>query len=775
MVAKVAKIMGLDADKGHKWLRPALVAIPVIAILATLFIWQPWNSSYGSQGVIAEAQAATADLQSYRVSIEGTGDTESEAYKIEAEFSAPDRYHNIYSGNGFDMEVILISEVPYFRELLEASVGVSTWSRMAQGYSSLVSREYTTRTLDYLTGVQELPDEVIDGVNCVHIGGTYDWEKQMREFLGGDSQRGRPPISEARLQEMIEEREEAGITTINLWIGKEDYLIRKMERVTQIPDKNGVIQSGTQILRFYDLNEPIAIEAPVDSQGNLLPGWITTHPESPNIGTEMQADIDNYDPSNRNVTFNITLTNIGEDTLTDVDVRIQSVFPDREDNPNAEIWQSSESGQLTRGPYTLDASKSLEYGATFGYDATSIDPDIISETIENSYIEVSYFIPNGQLKVEIFHFDAPESLYTLSTVVPPHLVPIEIRPSGEYRIKEMGATYTGNGVTGEIKGKEYLFVEINTAGAEEPASPGILVLDITNKTSPRKVAYLNTGDDTRYIGGASLYESILYVSADDYLWVIDVTNPSSPKELSRLPGLDTNQMMFSGKYALINDGNHDIVTLDLSDPANPQRIGNLPLSSATSIQMDVYGDYLLAEANDVLYTIDASSPPSLEIVGETSFRAPLDDETPDIIYPYHIMGTEIEGDYAYVTLSTEGNLAIGILDLSEPASPVEIAFHRLKGSFHGSLFISGERAFVFTMNNWPSDLRKRLDILDISDPAKPEETGFGYMPDSWSFFPDTYGGSHQTFGLIDNYLYWFIGDSPNKPVIEVLDLRELNN
>jgi hypothetical protein len=44
--------------------------------------------------------------------------------------------------------------------------------------------------------------------------------------------------------------------------------------------------------------------------------------------------------------------------------------------------------------------------------------------------------------------------------------------------------------------------------------------------------------------------------------------------------------------------------------------------------MDIYSHYLFAEANDILYTIDVSSPPSLELVGEYSFRAPLDDSTP---------------------------------------------------------------------------------------------------------------------------------------------------
>jgi hypothetical protein len=750
----------------RKWLRPALAAVSIVVILAVLMAWQPWSSITGS--VLAKAQDAIASLQSYRVSMVHTGDTEEESYDVEIELAAPDRYHYLCTGDEYNLEFILIGEERYYKDGY-----LSFYETQSQAgiFSSLISKEYTLMILDYLTNIQELPDETIDGTVCLHYKGTYDYEKQLRSLLEGDSRMGIPPISEKELEERLEEwREEIGTTAIELWIGRDDYLIRQMTYDNQRPNDDGGVESSVTNIRFYDFNKPLNIEAPVDSQGNLLSGWTTASPESLRIDTDIQVDIDNYDPSDRKVNFSIVLTNIDTETLTDVDVNIVSVFP----SPDEKIWFSWNNGQYTRGPYILDHGESLEYGCMFGYDATSVSPEIISEAIENSYIEVSYLTPDGQKKSEIFHFEAPESIYTLSTDLPPYLVPVEITVSGEYRVEEPGATYTGNGVTGEINGKEYLFVEINTAGAEVPTSPGILVLDIQDKTSPRKVAYLSTNDDTRYIRAASLYGMVLYVSADDSLWVIDVSEPASPRELSRLSGLSTNQMIFSGEYAFINDGNHYIVTLDLSDPAHPERIGDLPLSSTTSLRMDIYGHYILAEANDILYVIDVSLPSSLEIVGEHSFKAPLDDSTPGIVYPYHIMGTEIEGEYAYVTLGTEGRLAIGVLDLSEPSSPREIAFFRLKDrDFNGPMFVSGGRVYIFTMKSSGPDRRTRLEIIDVSNPSEPVEKGFGIMPDSWSFFVNSSGGSHQTFGLIDDYLYWFIGDSPNLPVIEIIDLSGL--
>ncbi|MFC2070267.1 zf-HC2 domain-containing protein [Chloroflexota bacterium] len=761
-------------NQKRRWKRPALIAAPIIVILAVLITLQPWVSS--PQSIVVKAQSAIAGLQSYRISIVHTDETEEKTSEVEIEFIAPDRYHYRNTGTEFNLEFIVIGDEQYFKDTPpQTSYGISTWSR-ADRYSPLLSREYTLRMLDYLTEIKELTDSTVDGTVCLHYWGTYDYEKQLIESWSSHQERGLPPLSNAEKEERLEElRSNGPLTEIELWISKDDYLIRQMRNATRILDNNGDLQSSVTTIKFYDFNRPFTIEIPVDSQGKLLPGWTSTSPEYPHIGTDIQAEVDNYDPSNRKVNYSINITNTSTEILTDVDVKIRDMFPRSNINITDKIWFSWDHGQYHNGPYTLDPGETLEYSCVFGYDATSVGPEVIAETIEKSYVSVIYTQADGQQKMEMFHFEAPESIYTLSTDVPSYLVPVNLTASGEYRIEETGATYVGGRVRGEINGKDYLFVEINTVGEETPASPGVLVLDIRDKTSPRKVAYLSTNDDTRYIRGAALYGTILYFSADDYLWVIDVSNPSSPKELARLPGLDTNQMVISGEYAFINDGNHDIVTLDLSNPEQPEKIGNLPLSSSSGIYMEIHGDYLFTEANDILYTIDASSPSSLEIVNEHSFRAPLDEATPGIIYPYHIMGMEIEDEYVYVSLSTEGKVAIGVLDISKPVSPREIAFFRLKDRrFHGTIFVSGEKLYIFTRKSSGLDsMKKRLDILDISNPAEPVEKGFGIMPDSWSFFADTHGGSAQSHSLIDDYLYWFIGDSPNLPVIEIFDLSGL--
>jgi hypothetical protein len=58
-----------------------------------------------------------------------------------------------------------------------------------------------------------------------------------------------------------------GSMEVELWVGKEDYLIRQMRLVDHMPeweagtaDERWIRQST--VMRFYDFNEPISIEPP---------------------------------------------------------------------------------------------------------------------------------------------------------------------------------------------------------------------------------------------------------------------------------------------------------------------------------------------------------------------------------------------------------------------------------------------------------------------------------------------------------------------------------
>ena len=71
----------------------------------------------------------------------------------------------------------------------------------------------------------------------------------------------------------------------------------------------------------------------------------------------------------------------------------------------------------------------------------------------------------------------------------------------------------------------------------------------------------------------------------------------------------------------------------------------------------------------------------------------------------------IDGDYAYV--AAQG--ALSILDISNPASPVQVGFFDTPGSAEG-VAVSGSYVYVA---DWDAGLR----VIDMSDPTAPVEVG----------------------------------------------------
>jgi hypothetical protein len=98
-----------------------------------------------------------------------------------------------------------------------------------------MSQEHAMAMLGLMDEPEQLDDEVIDGVTCLHYIGNL----------------------------------KIGMATYaEIWIGKDDYLIRQIKQVVQ---SEKYIE--TYITRYYNFNADITIALPLDNAGNLLSGW----------------------------------------------------------------------------------------------------------------------------------------------------------------------------------------------------------------------------------------------------------------------------------------------------------------------------------------------------------------------------------------------------------------------------------------------------------------------------------------------------------------------
>jgi outer membrane lipoprotein-sorting protein len=283
-------------SSASRWLRPVLVCLPLAAILATLLFLQPWSGSDGPDNVLAKATLAAEGIESYRMEIYATHTNNNQEpaawYRYTFEYVLPDYIHLNMSQayNTGDNGVLSRNEGSaefYFYDGRQYSgpdndENLSLYASDLPYYynGNFADKEYALELLEFLDDLEQLPDEVIDGVACLHYSGT-------------------PKL---------------GIIPYEVWLGKGDYIIRQ---IYQTYDIGGSTAEFT--IRYYDFNADIAVEPPVDASGEPLPGWEVTDilpdpskitveealaaitgeedwsdPETVNAAFEMLSKVDNF-------------------------------------------------------------------------------------------------------------------------------------------------------------------------------------------------------------------------------------------------------------------------------------------------------------------------------------------------------------------------------------------------------------------------------------------------------------------------------------------------
>ncbi|HBR10594.1 TPA: hypothetical protein DD712_05040 [Candidatus Acetothermia bacterium] len=367
---------GIDMIRGlvsrqPVWARCAFIAVPAAVILLTLLLLQSLVPSLGPQGVMAAAHAATAGLQSYRMSgsITSTFNGETVETVIEMKFAAPDRFHTKITIDGAFHEFIIIGDKQFIREPDNDQPG-----RFTVGFAiaiDILSREKTLELLGQLTDLERLPDQKIDGVNCFHYRGRV-----VEEEAGG-----------MRIE-------------VELWIGKDDYLIRQMKMEhEEIPLEDEDIGpwgpfTSRSVTRFYDFNEPIEIKPPKTACGELLPGWrlVDRYPREQTFRGDVTFTVDlrsnsGDDPAHQQISAHITIANVREEAVSNVRVSLITRATNEE---RGWMWNSSE-------PVTLEPGEYVTYEVTWEFDAGDISKEELSRLVDNqTRVLVSYTTPEGE-------------------------------------------------------------------------------------------------------------------------------------------------------------------------------------------------------------------------------------------------------------------------------------------------------------------------------------------------------------------------------------------
>ena len=417
------KIKGEHASKPiQRWLRPALVAIPLAIILIVLFILQPWSPVPGPQTVMAKAYAATTSVQSYRFNLSiiyDPNDSASNAH-FDAEYSAPDRYHVQMIETEKDQieEFIVIGNKQYVKN---TNMSKNMITATITGFSSLLKKETTLGYLDMLTDIQKLPDENIDGVDSFHYKGKIDVEQQIaeakRSMLESRARLGTEHPTDEEIEKDLEHMR-SGNTTFELWIGKEDYLIRQLK----IERNNGLLNTSIATFKFYDFNEPITIEPPLDAQGNLFPDWqmagiITPDSKQPvfgvNLSDSIGAEPGYNDAAHQQITFRINITNQSSETVKNVRIMLSTLATNEAQKPQVIQAEPENTGHLDFEP-----DQSETYNITWKFDGSNTSKQEISRLVDETTVMVKFTTQDGRELTQLLSPNVP-----YPTAIPPSSPP----------------------------------------------------------------------------------------------------------------------------------------------------------------------------------------------------------------------------------------------------------------------------------------------------------------------------------------------------------------
>jgi hypothetical protein len=291
--ATMSRIKLLETPvKLRRWLRPALIAAPIIIILAIVLPLQLSDSSLGPSGIIAKAYAAGSGLESYRyMKDDYRQDSPSEetvhTYHAEIKYTTPDRYHMI-------SETLQRDSAPLPNHIETIRIGDQAYTNIPnviyeyeeEWFEQMTPTE--DKTLDFLNllaEIETLEDESIDGADCYHYIGEVDidkfleWSRPGFERMYDRMDKYLPWGMTTDLEDWIEQCNSSYLTqdmTFEFWIGKDDYLLRQAKLVYQTREGEHSTWNkykATGIMHYYDFNEVITIEPPLDESGELLEGW----------------------------------------------------------------------------------------------------------------------------------------------------------------------------------------------------------------------------------------------------------------------------------------------------------------------------------------------------------------------------------------------------------------------------------------------------------------------------------------------------------------------
>jgi len=247
---------------------------------------------------------------------------------------------------------------------------------------------------------------------------------------------------------------------------------------------------------------------------------------------------------------------------------------------------------------------------------------------------------------------------------------------------------------------------------------GLQALDISSPAAAQVVAPFHSGG---FAPGITVAGNYVYVaeqrrwtgsnSVGGGLQIIDISNPANPSRVGGYDVGDAIDVAVSGSNAcVLADGL--VHVLDISNPANPRPAGSHN-TSAGLVRIEISGNHAYVVAKPFsnrggLHVIHFSDPANPQRVGGYDSGGDAFD-------------VALSGSYAYMAQgprSTATNVVSGglvVINISNPSNPQRVGAYNVNGAVH-AVTVFGLHAYVVGQGIG-------LHVLDIGTPANPQRVG----------------------------------------------------
>ena len=197
---------------------------------------------------------------------------------------------------------------------------------------------------------------------------------------------------------------------------------------------------------------------------------------------------------------------------------------------------------------------------------------------------------------------------------------------------------------------DYLY--LNLSFLDQPDE--IHIVNIAQPTQPILVSHTSFGGQHMVVAG-----QYMYLTGSNGLAIWDVSDPSSPIEVSYYEpddAYDTGFVTIIDSYVFMfvegNDNSYRLNIVNVSDPATPVHVGDVPLTDWAVVDMELVNDIVyVVQPYSGLMALDVANPVAPQLLGTFS--------------PWESLANNIEfiGQVVYVAEPEHG---VQLLDISDP-------------------------------------------------------------------------------------------------------------